>query len=179
MPRYFPPTTMEITLEKVSSQWVPHHFSKERSIKDAINTYKLASYCGALKKEKPIILAGICLRIAWLYRIKPKQGTRRKIFKFAIEEYEASYSTGDFSGTQLSEARILYLGGEISRKIGNEKAAIKFFHSCPKKMPGKPLSSRWPDTAFRNSNGPRKQSTLCCSTDKKRAVPPGTAFYPP
>jgi uncharacterized protein (DUF2225 family) len=57
-----------------------HHFSKERSIKDAINTYKLASYCGALKKEKHIILAGICLRIAWLYRIKPKQGTRRKIF---------------------------------------------------------------------------------------------------
>ncbi|PCD07216.1 hypothetical protein CMV16_13985 [Peribacillus simplex] len=65
-----PPSTMEIILEKVSSHWVPHHFSKERSIKDAINTYKLASYCGALKKEKHIILAGICLRIAWLYRIK-------------------------------------------------------------------------------------------------------------
>ncbi|WP_412762735.1 DUF2225 domain-containing protein [Peribacillus frigoritolerans] len=78
--RYFPPTTMEIILEKVSSHWVPHHFSKEISIKDAINTYKLASYCGALKKEKHIILAGLCLRIAWLYRIKPKQGTRRKIF---------------------------------------------------------------------------------------------------
>ncbi|MDQ0881707.1 uncharacterized protein (DUF2225 family) [Peribacillus sp. V2I11] len=56
-------------MEKVSSQWIPHHFSKERSIKDAINTYKLASYCGALKKEKHIILAGIRLRIAWLYRI--------------------------------------------------------------------------------------------------------------
>ncbi|MBD8137027.1 DUF2225 domain-containing protein [Bacillus sp. CFBP 13597] len=105
--RYFPPTTMEIILEKVSSHWVPHHFSKERSIKDAINTYKLASYCGALKKEKHIVLAGICLRIAWLYRIKPNQGTRRKIFKFVLEEYEASYSTGDFSGTQVSEARIL------------------------------------------------------------------------
>ena len=105
--RYFHPTTMEIILEKVSSHWVPHHFSKERSIKDAINTYKLASYCGALKKEKHIDLARICLRIAWLYRIKPKQGTRRKIFKFALEEYEASYSTGDFSGTQVSEARIL------------------------------------------------------------------------
>lgn len=102
-----PPTTMEIILEKVSSHWVPHHFSKERSIKDAINTYKLASNCGALKKEKHIVLAGICLRIAWLYRIKPNQGTRRKIFKFALEEYEASYSTGEFSGTQVSEARTL------------------------------------------------------------------------
>ncbi|MEW5550143.1 DUF2225 domain-containing protein [Peribacillus frigoritolerans] len=47
--------------------------------------------------------------------------------KFALMEYEASYSTGDFSGTQVSEARILYLAGEISRRIGNEKAAIKYF----------------------------------------------------
>jgi uncharacterized protein (DUF2225 family) len=118
---------MEIILEKVSSQWVPHHFSKERSIKDAINTYKLASYCGALKKEKHIILAGICLRIAWLYRIKQNKEQEERFLKFALKEYEASYSTGDFSGTQVSEARILYLAGEISRRIGNEKAAIKYF----------------------------------------------------
>ncbi|MEK4014176.1 DUF2225 domain-containing protein [Peribacillus sp. FSL M8-0224] len=125
--RHFPPTTMEIILEKVSSQWVPHHFSTERSIKDAINTYKLASYCGALKKEKHIILAGICLRIAWLYRIKQNKEQEERFLKFALKEYEASYSTGDFSSTQVSEARILYLAGEISRRIGNEKAAIKYF----------------------------------------------------
>ncbi|MFJ7937997.1 DUF2225 domain-containing protein [Peribacillus sp. NPDC096622] len=47
--------------------------------------------------------------------------------KFALKEYEASYSKGDFSGTQVSEARILYLAGEISRRIGNEQAAIKYF----------------------------------------------------
>ncbi|WP_350300466.1 DUF2225 domain-containing protein [Peribacillus frigoritolerans] len=125
--RYFPPTTMEIIMEKVSSQWVPHHFSKERSIKDAINTYKLASYCGALKKEKHIILAGICLRIAWLYRIHKSKEQEERFLKFALKEYEASYSTGDFSGTQVSEARILYLAGDISRRLGNEKAAIKYF----------------------------------------------------
>ncbi|MBO0998349.1 DUF2225 domain-containing protein [Bacillus sp. SD075] len=47
--------------------------------------------------------------------------------KFVLKEYEASYSTWDFSGTQVSEARILYLAGDISRRIGNEKAAIKYF----------------------------------------------------
>lgn len=125
--RYFPPTTMETIMEKVSSQWVPHHFSKERSIKDAINTYKLASYCGALKKEKHIILAGICLRIAWLYRINQTKEQEERFLRFALKEYEASYSTGDFSGTQVSEARLLYLAGDISRRIGNEKAAIKYF----------------------------------------------------
>lgn len=125
--RYFPPTAQEIIMEKVSSQWVPHHFSKERSIKDAINTYKLASYCGALKKEKHIILAGICLRIAWLYRFNKNKEQEERFLRFALKEYEASYSTGDFSGTQVSEARILYLAGDISRRIGNEMAAIKYF----------------------------------------------------
>ncbi|CAH0138946.1 hypothetical protein SRABI84_00410 [Peribacillus simplex] len=114
-------------MEKVSSQSIPHHFSKERSIKDAINTYMLASYCGALKKEKHIILAGICLRIAWLYRINQTKEQEERFLKLALKEYEASYSTGDFSGTQVSETKILYLAGDISRRIGNEKAAIKYF----------------------------------------------------
>ncbi|MFJ9386209.1 DUF2225 domain-containing protein [Peribacillus sp. NPDC101481] len=75
---------MEIIMEKVSSQWVPHHFSNERSIKDAINTYKLASYCGALKKENHIILAGICLRIAWLYRINKNKEQEERFLRFAL-----------------------------------------------------------------------------------------------
>ncbi|MGE7763932.1 DUF2225 domain-containing protein [Peribacillus sp. NPDC096540] len=125
--RYFPPTTKEVIEEKISSQWIPHHFSDERSIKDAINTYKLASYCGSLKKEKHIILAGIYLRIAWLYRINQTSEQEKRFLKFALQEYEASYSTGDFSGTQVSETRILYLAGDISKRIGNNKAAIKYF----------------------------------------------------
>jgi uncharacterized protein len=80
---------MEIIMEKVSSHWVPHHFSNERSIKVAINTYKLASYCGALKKENHIILAGICLRIAWLYRINKNKEQEERFLRFALKEYEA------------------------------------------------------------------------------------------
>ncbi|PCD07217.1 hypothetical protein CMV16_13990 [Peribacillus simplex] len=89
------------------------------------------------------------------------------MFKFALEEYEASYSTGDFSGTQVSEARILYLAGEISRKIGNEKAAIKYF----KKMPGKPPLSRWPGTLSGTQTDPGNNPPFAEALIKKRAVP--------
>ena len=30
-----------------------------------------------------------------------------------------SYSNGDYSGTQMSETKILYLIGELSRRIGD------------------------------------------------------------
>ena len=61
----------------------------------------------------------------------------------------------------------LYLAGEISRKIGNEKAAIKYF----KKMPGKPPSSRWPGTLSGTQTDPGNNPPFAAGTDKKRAVP--------
>ncbi|MEC0271968.1 DUF2225 domain-containing protein [Peribacillus frigoritolerans] len=124
--RYFPPLQWKSFRKKSAPSGFPAILARKDPF-DAINTYKLASYCGALKKEKHIILAGICLRIAWLYRIKQNKEQEERFLKFALKEYEASYSTGDFSGTQVSEARILYLAGEISRRIGNEKAAIRYF----------------------------------------------------
>nr|WP_307266851.1 DUF2225 domain-containing protein [Peribacillus sp. V2I11] len=90
--------------------------------------------------------------------------------KFALKEYEASHSTGDFRGTQVSEARITYLAGNISRRIGNEKAAIKYFSLVfeRQKMPGKPPSSRCPGSAFMNSSRNMKHPTHCCCTDNKK-----------
>ena len=125
--RYFPPATSENIEEKVCSRWHPHHFSDIRTKKEAIDTYKLASYCGVLKKEKHIILAGIYLRIAWLYRNTSKPSQEKRFLKLALSEYEASYSTGDFSGSQVSEAKVLYLAGDIAKRLGDRKAAIKFF----------------------------------------------------
>ena len=125
--RYFPPSTMESIEDKICSRWQPHHFSDTRNKEEAIDTYKLASYCGLLKKEKHIILAGLYLRIAWLYRSTSKPTQEKRFLKMALSEYEASYSTGDFSGSQVSEARVLYLAGDIAKRLGERKAAIKFF----------------------------------------------------
>lgn len=71
-------------------------------------------------------MAGIHLRIAWLYRMQTKTEQENRFLRLALREYEASYSTGDFSGTQVSEVRILYLCGDISKRIGNTQAAIKY-----------------------------------------------------
>ncbi|KRF50647.1 hypothetical protein ASG97_10860 [Bacillus sp. Soil745] len=48
-----------------------------------------------------------------------------------------------------------YLAGEISRKIGNEKAAIKYFPFVPQKNARETSLIQM----ARNSNGLRKQST--------------------
>ena len=132
--KYFAPGTKELITEKICSNWIPHSFSEERTIDDAIQTYKLASYSASLKKEKHITLAGIYMRIAWLYRSKQDKEQEIRFMKLARHEYEESYSTGDYSGTQVSEIRILYLVGELSRRIGDNQQAMKYFSSVLEKQ---------------------------------------------
>ena len=125
--KYFAPGTKELIVEKISSKWMPHSFSDERAITDAIQTYKLASYSATLKKEKHIIIAGLYMRIAWLYRKKQDTDQEIRFMKLARHEYEESYSIGDYNGTKISDIRILYLVGELSRRIGDNQKAMKFF----------------------------------------------------
>lgn len=125
--KYFAPGTKELIMEKVCSQWVPHSFSSERTIDDAIQTYKLASLCAILKKEKHITIAGLYLRVAWLYRLKQNHEQEIRFMKLSLHEYMESFSVGDYSGTQVSEVRILYIAGELSRRVGDMPAAIKYF----------------------------------------------------
>ncbi len=124
---YFPPGTKEDLDKKVSSQWIPHEFSGERSIEDAVKTYKLGSYCSVLKKEKHIVTAGLYIRTAWLYRSQKNMEQESRFLKLALHEYIESYSTGDYKGTQVSEDRLMYLIGELSRRTGNSQDAVRFF----------------------------------------------------
>jgi uncharacterized protein len=125
--KYFGPGTKESIEEKVTSKWVPHNYGGERTIEDAIKTYKLASYCALLKKEKHITAAGIHLRTAWLYRILENRIQEIRFLKLALNEYEMSYSKDDYRGTQVSDVRLLYLAGELARRIGDIPAATKYF----------------------------------------------------
>ena len=124
---YFPPHTKDIIQEKVCAQWSPQSFSGVRTIENAIKTYKLASYCAFLKKEKHVVIAGMYLRIAWLYRMLNDSQQDQRFMKLACHEYTETYSTQDYRGTQISEVRILYLIGELSRRIGNKEQAGKYF----------------------------------------------------
>ncbi|RFU70134.1 DUF2225 domain-containing protein [Peribacillus saganii] len=125
--KYFPPATKEMIAAKVHTNWVPQDFSGIRSIQEAIQTYKLASYCAVLKKEKHIVIAGLYLRIAWLNRKLENEDQEIRFMKLAINEYLESFSTDDFKGTQVSEVRLLYLIGDLYRRCGETDKSVKYF----------------------------------------------------
>jgi uncharacterized protein len=131
---YFPPGAKQIINDKICSQWVPRDFSLERSVQEALNTYKLSIYCSILKKEKHIVSAGLYIRLAWLYRSLDNNDQEMRFLKLALKEYTESYSTGDFKGTQVSELRLMYLIGDLSKRTGNSQDAVRFFSKVIEKQ---------------------------------------------
>ncbi|RTQ93076.1 DUF2225 domain-containing protein [Lysinibacillus telephonicus] len=124
--KYFAPGTREVIEEQITKKWVPRSFNGERTIDQAIESYKLAFVSGMLKKEKAVSLAGLALRIGWLYRsLKNEQENR--FIKIARDQYIESFSTEDYKGTQMSDTRIMYMIAELSRRIGDLDDATRFF----------------------------------------------------
>jgi len=124
---YFPSGTMEELISNICNKWVPYDFSGERSIKEAIRTYKLAAYSATLKKEKHVIIAGLYLRAAWLYRLQGAKQQEQRFMELAFHAYTESFSREDYRGTQISDVRIVYLLGELARRTGKEETAIRYF----------------------------------------------------
>lgn len=125
--KYFAPGIQDMIKEQITARWVVHTFGSERTIFKAIEAYKLALLSGAIKKEKDVTLAGLALRLAWMYRTLKNEGQEQRFLKIARDHYMDSYSNEDFAGTQMTMLRVLYLVAELSRRIGDTKNAIRYF----------------------------------------------------
>lgn len=132
--KYFAPGVKVLIQEKIADKWTPRTFDGERTIDEGITAYKLGILSGTIKKEKYVSIAGLALRTAWLYRLQSKQEEEARFLEIARDRYEDSYTNDDYNGTQMSEARILYLIAELSRKIGDLEYATRYFSKVIEKQ---------------------------------------------
>ncbi|WP_404347515.1 DUF2225 domain-containing protein [Sutcliffiella horikoshii] len=113
---------------KIQKHWNYKDYGQIRSVDTAINAYKLGIYSGIIKKETPIVMAGLYLRLAWIYRTIEKSKTQEQRFlKLAAEQFELSYRLGDYEGKGMSEIKLLYLIGDLNCRLNLERQAIQYF----------------------------------------------------
>ncbi len=124
---YFAPGTKEKITKQISAQWNGRSYGSERTFDEAIETYKLAYLSAMIKKEKILSIAGLTLRISWLYRDKNEPAEEQRFMTLARNLYINSYTEGDYVGTQMSESKVLYLIAELSWKIGDKEEAARYF----------------------------------------------------
>ncbi|TBL74039.1 DUF2225 domain-containing protein [Paenibacillus thalictri] len=110
--------------EKLGHNWSLRDYGGERSWDEALQVFKLALLCAQIKNEKERLIAGILHHIAWLYRHKNDGEQEKRFLQFALESYTRFFET---EGNEVNDARLMYLIGELNRRLGNYGPAVRWF----------------------------------------------------
>ncbi len=110
--------------DKISSRWIARDFSGHREWEAALETYKLALLVAQTIGEKERIIASLLHHIAWLYRYKGDEEQEQRFLKYSLDSYIKVY---ELEGVGANNARLLYLIGEMNRRIGEFGQAVKWF----------------------------------------------------
>jgi uncharacterized protein (DUF2225 family) len=110
--------------DEIGLRWKHQDFSGERDEAMAMGSYKLALLSAQIIGEKDRVIAGILHHIAWLYRYKGNDEEEVKFLRFALQAYIRVYEA---EGVSLNNAKLMYLIGELNRRIGELNEAVRWF----------------------------------------------------
>ncbi|MDT3699951.1 MAG: DUF2225 domain-containing protein [Thermincola sp.] len=102
--------------------------SGARTLPTALRALELAIRTAMIRQAPAIVQAGLYLRSSWLMRDLGKTREEVKYAEQAKKLYQQSFEKewGHVSA-KMSDARIMYLIGELNRRMGNNEEAIKWF----------------------------------------------------
>lgn len=112
----------------VRGRWGGHRFSfevprdltvREKALQLALAVYRMRG--AALPR-----MAGIQHRLAWAARERDDVAGEQRWMAEAVESYRAAYGNGDLAGPK-SEVTVMYLAGELARRLGDYRASVEAF----------------------------------------------------
>lgn len=156
------PKEADILLKKITPKWKKRSFEGERTVEAAIEAFKLVLLNNQLRDVKASEMAKVCMRIAWLYRIK-QDAKELDFIKFACTYYTETYENENFPVDKLDESTCIYMIGELHRRAGNNEDAVKWLSrliSSPegRKNPALIESAREQYQLIKTSGGLRSSS---------------------
>ncbi len=89
----------------------------------ALEAYRRAIQCAKVQKSNSEVLAGLYLHMSWVYRIGGYQDEELWAMQQALDYYEDAFWHSDTGNYDM----ILYLLGELNRRLGNLNEALFYF----------------------------------------------------
>lgn len=109
----------EIILMKIGNQWQGREYPDLYDEELAIERYKIALLNAVVGEFKDSTKATLCLKIAWMYRLLEKEKEEIEFLKKAVEGFLIAYESEDTPVYGLSDYSLMYLIGELYRRIGD------------------------------------------------------------
>lgn len=118
---------IDLVKSKISPKWVGKHYGKTYNVDVAIERFKLAllNYC--VMESKSSKKAMICLKIAWMYRIKHDNDSETLFLKESLSGLEDAYMNENFPIYGMDKYTLMYLIGELYKRTGNPDNALRWF----------------------------------------------------
>lgn len=110
--------------EQVGTRWKTRDFGEKRNWELALESYKLALICAQSIKDKDRIIASLLHHIAWMYRYQGDSAQEQRFLRYSLDEYVKVFENDGMGG---NDARLMYLIGELNRRIGEFHSAVKWF----------------------------------------------------
>lgn len=98
----------------------------ERTYEQALASYKLAIYFGELRKIPSSQIAGLYLKMGWLYRDKENTDLEQACLTKAVEYYRDAYRTECFPIGKMTESILRYLIANLLDRIGEYEEAAQW-----------------------------------------------------
>lgn len=132
--------------EKFNASYEPKLMEVSKKLKGSVGTKHEAFTLGELTAEQavkrhelaiamhkfrahadPGELAGLYMHVAWIWRAEGKSDSEHKALEAAAAAYQEFYEKGSRLPEKLGEPGILYLIGELYRRVGKVKEGRQFF----------------------------------------------------
>lgn len=110
--------------DRVGSKWKHRDYGGVRTEEDAMECYKLSLLSAQITGEKDRVIAGLLHHIAWLFRYRGDIEQENRFLEYALDSYIKVFQTERES---LSNARLMFLIGDLHRRLGKFNEAVKWF----------------------------------------------------
>ena len=113
--------------EKITPKWSQRSFDGPRTVEQAIEAYKLVLLNCRARQAPASDLAKVCMRLAWMHRIRGDSVMDYKFLEFAFQYYQDAYMKERLPVGKLDEYTVMYMIGELGRRLGKYQDSIAWF----------------------------------------------------
>lgn len=116
----------EIIKKNITPKWHNKIYPDVYDVNIAIERYKLSLLNYTILDSPSSRKAMNCLKIAWMYRILGKTETEKLFLKNALVGFMEAYSNEDFPIYTMNKFTMMYLIGELNRRLNNFDEALRW-----------------------------------------------------
>lgn len=114
----------DLYMEQIGNRLIKRDMGGHRTREQALEAYKFALMCAQAIGDRERIIASFLQHIAWIHRYGGETEQELRFLRYCLDSYIKVYQIESVSG---GDAKLLYLIGELHRRLGEFNEAVKWF----------------------------------------------------